>query len=131
MKGYMLILEVVVSLVLLFSLSSFFYARMFEKEEYIPNLEEIGGKALATLEEKGILKEKIYSNNFTSLNSSLRSVLPVSVNYNFFVYNSTSLVGNVTNGNSSGTTANVNYFLYGRNESYNPRKIELILWYRW
>jgi hypothetical protein len=130
MKGYMLILEVAVSLVLLFSLSSFFYARMLEKEEYIPNLEEIGGKALATLEEKGILKEKVYSNNFTSLNSSLRSVLPVSVNYNFFVYNSTSLVGNIVNGNPSGTTANVNWFLYG-NESYDPRKIELILWYKW
>jgi hypothetical protein len=130
MKGYMLILEVAVSLVLLFSLSSFFYARMFEEEEYIPNLEKIGGDALTVLEEEGILQQTVYTNNFTSLNNSLRSTLPVSVNYNFLVYNSTSLVGNVTNGNPFGTTATAIYFLYG-NESFDPRKIELILWYKW
>lgn len=130
MKGFMQILEVGISLVLLFTLLSFFYVRMFEKEEYTPNLEKIGGNALSTLEERGTLEDNVYKNNFTALNSSLRSILPVSVNYKFYVYNSTGLIANVTNGNSSGSTANTVFFLYG-NQTYDPRRIELILWYKW
>jgi len=130
MKGFLLILEVVLSLTLLFSLLFFFHSRLIIKEEPILKLDEIGKIALTILDEKGVLEERIYADDFSSLNDDLDSTLPISVKYNFFVYNLTSLIGSKINGEASGVTTNVIYFLYGNESYYNPRKIELVLWYR-
>jgi hypothetical protein len=130
MRGFSLLLEVSISLIVIFSLLFFFHSGMYIKEEYVSKLEEIGKNALSILDEREILEERIYGEEYSLLNDDLNSTLPISVKYNFFVYNSTDLVGNRINDEPYGVTTNVVYFLYGNESYYDPRKIELILWYK-
>ncbi len=130
MKGYMLILEVVFSLLLLFSLLALFLGRIFYESttQKVSGLAERGEEVLSILDERGLLNQRIYDNDFTGLNSDIRSAMAANIAYNFLVYNSTSLVNSTTNSVPTGITANIIYFLYG-NKTLNLRRINLILWY--
>jgi hypothetical protein len=130
MKGYMLILEVVFSLLLLFSLLALFLGRISYESatQKVSGLAERGEEALSILDERGLLNQRIYDNDFTGLNNDIRSAMPTNIAYNFLVYNSTSLANSTTNSIPTGITANIIYFLYG-NKTLNLRRINLILWY--
>ncbi len=129
-KGYLLILEVMFSLVLMLALTAPFISRMVYKrgESELSKIADIGIDALAILDKYGQLKQWVYTEDFESLNASLKEILPSNMNFNFYVYNQTDLIGEIINGETTGVTNNVIYFLYG-NETYDPRRIDLILWY--
>jgi len=129
-RGFMRTLEVMVALVLLFSLVMTFMNQMLvqREETRVTDLAKVGEEGMAILHKYGDLERHVYSGNYTALNASLRLVLPADVGYNFFVYNSSGIVANVSNGNPANSAANVIYFLYGK-DSYDPRRIDLVLWY--
>lgn len=129
-KGFLMTLEVIVALVLIFSLVVTFFGNMlFKREEVkIMNLAGIGEEGLTILDEYGTLEEEIYDEDYNGLNDSLRFVLPTNIGYNFVIYNTTDMLVDYENGGTIGTSANVIYFLYGE-EELDPRRIDLVLWY--
>jgi len=132
MKGYWITMEVFLALILIFLLLSLSAKKFFyQKEELrIPNLAGIGEEALTILQNEGILIPDVYKPNATDLNISLRMVLPANVFFNVRVSNQTgSYVIDIINGNPVGLTANTIFFLYGNQSLYDPRRIDLILWY--
>ncbi len=125
-------MEVFLALILIFLLLSLSAKKFFyQKEELrIPNLAGIGEEALTILQNEGILIPDVYKPNATDLNISLRMVLPANVFFNVRVSNQTgSYVIDIINGNPVGLTANTIFFLYGNQSLYDPRRIDLILWY--
>ena len=128
MKGYIYTLEVLMAISIIFvSMVSVFRIAPTKPETEISIIKQSGFDALFYLDQKGILREMVVSDNEIGIENQLLSVLPENVQFETDIC-STSC--DMTNLPRNETIIAVDYYLGGYRETYFGKKVRLFLWRR-
>jgi len=125
MKGILKTFESVVAILMVITVFLIF----FGSGEKIPDVETVtwkakGFDALKTLDDWNKLASWALSNDTSSIETGLASLLPLGIDYDVVICTQTCPTVSI----SSDKIASVNYFVAGNETNIDPREVVLYLW---